>query len=53
MLSPSRENPATEKCEYSEGLSLEYLFFLRADFFCSGSCGKNILPGHFFRGSPG
>ena len=47
MLSPSRENPATEKCEHSEGLTLEYLFFLQI-FFVQGSCGKTYFQGILF-----
>lgn len=48
MLTLSRENPATEKCEHLEGLSLEYFVFLRADvFFVQGHVEK-LFPGHFF-----
>ena len=52
MLTLSPENPATEKCEHSEGLSLEYLFFLRADvFFVQGHVKNHISRAFFLRKS--
>lgn len=48
MPAPSRENPATEKCEHSEGLSLEYFFFWGQIFFVQGHVEKTYFQGIFF-----